>query len=253
MPYAKNGKINIYYESIGEGEPIVFHHGNGNAVQDWHTFGYVEKLAKDFQLILIDSRGYGKSSKPHDPKEYSLLVRAEDTIAVLDALNISRAHCLGGSIGASVCFFLARYFPDRFKSYIFATPYFTQANEKSKEALGQGIATFVLSLEERHHMKFDNPKVRQTFLANDALAVLAANSSEWFDYLDYIQYVTHPSLIYVGSTEPSVNSLTALSEKLPDCALHILEGIDHKTAYWNSELVAPLIKTFVSKVEKGRK
>ncbi len=70
MPYAahvdNNKKIDIYYETIGMGEPIVFHHGNGNCCKDWYTLGYVEALARDFQLILIDSRGYGKSSKPHE-------------------------------------------------------------------------------------------------------------------------------------------------------------------------------------------
>lgn len=114
MPYItrkdNNQEINIYYESVGNGEPIVFHHGNGNCIKDWYTLGYVDELANDYQLILIDSRGYGKSSKPHDPAAYNLHSRANDTIAVLNELGIEKAHCLGGSIGASMCMILANLF-----------------------------------------------------------------------------------------------------------------------------------------------
>ncbi len=119
-------EISIHYETVGSGEPIVFHHGNGNCIQDWYTLGYVDALSPYFQLILIDSRGYGKSSKPHDPNDYNLKSRADDTIAVLDQVGIEQAHCFGGSVGASMCLILARYYPERFKSYIFATPYFVR-------------------------------------------------------------------------------------------------------------------------------
>jgi len=120
MPYVHvtqkndNQEIKIYYETIGKGAPIVFHHGNGNCVKDWYTLGYVDELAAEHQLILIDSRGYGKSSKPHDPAAYSLYNRAAYTVAVLDALDIPKAHCFGGSIGAAMCLILAIYYPERF-------------------------------------------------------------------------------------------------------------------------------------------
>ena len=170
-------QTNIWY--------FIFHHGNGNCIQDWYTLGYVEALSSQFQLILIDSRGYGKSSKPHDPSDYNLKSRAEDTVAVLDQLGIDRAHCLGGSVGASMCMILAKYYPERFKSYIFATPYFTLFNEAIKAALLKGPTAYLAQLEELLGSKISNDLIRQTFLANDTRAVWAANSSEWFDVFDY--------------------------------------------------------------------
>lgn len=117
-------EIMIHYEVVGNGkDDIVFHHGNGNCIQDWHTLGFVDALKDDFKLILIDSRGYGKSSKPHDPQEYSLQSRADDTIAVLDQENIQQAHFLGASTGAAIGLLLAKFYPNRLRSYIFATPY----------------------------------------------------------------------------------------------------------------------------------
>jgi pimeloyl-ACP methyl ester carboxylesterase len=244
----KQQEVNIHYEVIGQGEPIVFHHGNGNCIKDWHTLGYVNNLSKDFQLILIDSRGYGKSSKFHDPADYNLQSRAQDTISVLDELKINKAHCLGGSIGAAMCMILAKYFPERFKSYIFATPYFTLFDENIREALLKGPDAYVAKLEELLESKISNDLIRQTFFANDTKAVWAANGSEWFNYLDYVQYIKTPSLIYAGSKEPSVESLTILSKSLPNNILSIIANIDHVQAYWNSNLVSPLIREFVRSV-----
>ncbi len=249
MPYVtrkdKQLNISIHYEVVGEGEPIVFHHGNGNCIKDWHTLGFVDELSVDFQLILIDSRGYGESSKPHDPEAYTLQSRAADTISVLDELGIESAHCLGGSIGASMCFILARFYSERFKSYIFATPYFTQFDDDIMQALLDGPESYLAKLESLHGVKLDNDLVRQSLLANDTKALYAANSSEWFDYDEYIQYIKAPSLIYAGSKEPSVNMLIDLAKQIPECRLEILENVDHVQVYWDSKLVSPLLRDFV--------
>ena len=103
--------VEIYYETIGTGEPVVFHHGNDNASRNWHDLGYVDALKNNIQMILIDCRGYGKSSKFHGPSSYSLKSRATDTIKVLDALNIQKAHMLGGSFTASFNMLLAKKLP----------------------------------------------------------------------------------------------------------------------------------------------
>lgn len=46
MPYVNNAGVNIYYETIGEGKPLVFHHVSGGSSQDWHDLGYVVQLQK---------------------------------------------------------------------------------------------------------------------------------------------------------------------------------------------------------------
>jgi len=255
MPYATwkdAGKdIKIHYEVVGnpDGETIIFHHGNGNTGHNWIDLGYADRLGDDFQLVLIDSRGYGKSSKPHDPAAYSLKSRAQDTIAVLDDLKFDKVHCLGGSVGGSMCFILARFFPERFKSFIFATPYFIQFDDNCKKALVEGSAACLQVLENKYG-KFEKSFIRQTFLANDAKALLAANTSEWFDYHDYIQYVKVPSMIYAGSEEVSVPALRELATQLPDCELHVIPNTAHAEAYWDGSVNAPLIRDFVNKVSR---
>lgn len=167
---------------------------------------------------------------------------------MLNELGIEKAHCFGGSIGAAMCMILAKYYSERFKSYIFATPYFSQFDENIKQALLKGPEAFLAKLEDLVGEKIANELIRKTLLANDTRALWAANSSEWFDYRDYVNYIKSPSLIYAGSKEPSVNELILLSKKLPACQIQILPNVDHLQAYYDSKLVSPLIRTFVRSV-----
>lgn len=244
-------EISINYEIIGEGlDTIVFHHGNGNRLEDWSTLGFVDELKDNFRLLLIDSRGYGKSSKPHDTKEYNLKSRADDTISALDNEGIEQAHCLGASVGAAACFLLAKFYPHRFKSYIFATPYFCLFDKEVQEALQIGTESYVAKLEELIGGQIENSSIRETFLSNDARALLAANTSEWFDYREYIQYITSPSLIYVGGQEPSLQELTELKDTLDKnssypCTLHVFPNASHAEVYWGGKMASPIIAEFI--------
>lgn len=244
-----NGQeIKIHYKVYGKGEPIIFHHGNGNRASDWLHLGYVDALKDDFQLIMLDLRGHGDSSKPHDPESYKPESCIGDTIAVLDDVGIEKAHFLGGSYAATFCFFAARYCPERVKSYLFFTPGipFSQVDsEELKQCMLEGADSYLAKLEAWFG-KFEKPFLRETFLANDGKALWALNSSEWIDYKDYIQYIDKPSLIYTGSDEPINPMLKALAERLPDCEYHEELGLGHAEAYWRSELAAPVIRKFVN-------
>ena len=79
MPFATNDDVRIHYEREGSGPPLVLHHGLFQALQAWRDDGYVEALAGDYALILMDPRGHGASDKPHDPAAYTLDKRAAAT------------------------------------------------------------------------------------------------------------------------------------------------------------------------------
>ncbi len=204
-------------------------------------------------MVLIDSRGYGQSSKPYDPKEYILKSRADDTIAVLNKEGIHSACCLGGSVGAAMCLLLAKFYPDRFNSYIFATSYFTLFSEELKTELTHGTEAFLKKLEEMIGNRFNDPAVRKSILANDATALWAANSSEWFNYRDFIPYVKAPSLIYVGSKESSAQEMNDFSKTLNQSSgfkscLHIFPEMDHAEVYWSGTTVTLIIKNFLQEL-----
>jgi pimeloyl-ACP methyl ester carboxylesterase len=94
MPLANNQGVQINYEVTGYGPPLFLMHGFSGNHTSWHGYGYVAALQDSYQLILIDARGHGASSKPHTPEAYDYQRLIEDMIAVLDDLH-SRDDWLG--------------------------------------------------------------------------------------------------------------------------------------------------------------
>lgn len=109
MAYADNGGIKIYYDSYGQGLPIVFLH-------PWTTNGYIWyfqifPFARNNRVIVVDHRGHGRSDKPQSG--YSIQEHARDVAAVMDAAAIDKAVLVGNSIGGMIAMQAALDNPDR--------------------------------------------------------------------------------------------------------------------------------------------
>lgn len=63
MAFARVNDINIYYEAIGQGPPLMMIMGL-SANSDWWGKEVVDDLSRDFRLIIFDNRGAGRSDKP---------------------------------------------------------------------------------------------------------------------------------------------------------------------------------------------
>ena len=80
-----NGVL-IYYEALGNGEPLVIVHGGPGASHDYFL-PYLLPLARTNRVVFIDERGSGKSEKLEDPKGYTVENMVEDVEAVRRALG----------------------------------------------------------------------------------------------------------------------------------------------------------------------
>ena len=246
MPYINNAGINIYYEVVGKGTPMVLHHPGGNCVQDWYALGYIGLLKDHYQLILIDARGHGKSDKPHTQEYYSIKSRAEDTIAVMDALKIKQAICFGYSMGGRISFALMYYFPERFTHFIIggANPYSpTGLMESMKNLLANGITDLVTETEKALG-RFPE-KVRTNYLENDKNALIAAYSIDWFDLSECLNRISVPCLFYVGSKDPIASKIFQYANLIQNSQVKILSGLNHLQVYWQAPLVTDLIFQFI--------
>jgi pimeloyl-ACP methyl ester carboxylesterase len=90
--------IDLYYEIIGEGDPILFIHGLGSSTRDWEE--QIEYFSKRYQVVVFDVRGHGKSDKPKTG--YHMDDMANDVSAVMDKLGVEKAHFVGSSMGVEV-------------------------------------------------------------------------------------------------------------------------------------------------------
>ena len=115
MPFADvPGGLRIWYEEHGAGEPVLLLMGTGADHSFWGP--QVEAYSARHRLIVIDSRGTGRSSRPDDPTTCTARAMAGDALGVLDHLGIERAHLGGLSLGSAVAQEIALAAPERLLS-----------------------------------------------------------------------------------------------------------------------------------------
>lgn len=93
----------IYYESRGEGEPVVLVHGFIVNSNSWkQTALYTNLLQAGYKVILLDLRGNGRSDKPHDSTAYKNDAEAKDIMLLLNKLGIKSYTAIGYSRGSII-------------------------------------------------------------------------------------------------------------------------------------------------------
>lgn len=108
--YVAHDGARIYYAAFGTGSPVILLHGGLANGEYWGN--QVPALVQDgHRVILIDSRGHGRSSRDARPYTYELM--ASDVVAVMDALAIKKAAVVGWSDGAIISLVMALKDPDR--------------------------------------------------------------------------------------------------------------------------------------------
>jgi pimeloyl-ACP methyl ester carboxylesterase len=114
--------VQLYFEINGSGEPLVLLHGFSGSSQDW--MASTTEWGDQFQLIVPDLRGHGRSSIPSKPFRHE--EAATDMLALLDHLGIGSCKGLGVSAGGNVLLHMATKEPERVKAMVLvsATPYF---------------------------------------------------------------------------------------------------------------------------------
>ncbi len=112
MPTVRANNVNLYYETQGEGEPLIL---IPYLAADQACYAFqVGDYAKHFRCISVDLRGAGQSDKPATP--YSTELFADDVAAFMQAIGVERAHVSGLSLGAAVGMWLASKHPARVKT-----------------------------------------------------------------------------------------------------------------------------------------
>ena len=113
MPYAKvSTGVEIYFERIGTGYPIILIMGTGLDHSCWDN--QIVEYRKHFECIFFDNRSTGKTRAPESPLSSKLM--AEDTAAFMDIIGIQSAHISGLSLGSTIAQELAIMRPDLVKT-----------------------------------------------------------------------------------------------------------------------------------------
>lgn len=99
----------IYYQTVGSGQPIVFVHGFTLDHRMWQP--QVEFFSKNYQVITYDARGFGRSSLPDGSYDHTADLRA-----LLEHLGIEQAHLVGLSMGGRIATNFTLNYPEMVRS-----------------------------------------------------------------------------------------------------------------------------------------
>ncbi|MEO8428692.1 MAG: alpha/beta hydrolase [Verrucomicrobiota bacterium] len=112
MTKLKRNDVDLYYELSGYGPPVLLIQGVGVVGECWRP--QVNALEKNFQTLLFDNRGIGKSTHCNGP--ITIEAMAEDARALMDAAGWESAHVIGHSMGGVIAQQLALDCPKRVRS-----------------------------------------------------------------------------------------------------------------------------------------
>lgn len=245
MPYATNpiDGVRTYFEDSGGSDPpVVLYPGFADPLQWSQASGLARALENDFRRIFADHRGQGRSDKPREMSAYALPVRSADAVAILDTLDIERAHFLGFSWGARLGFAIGEHAPERVRSLILCgnQPYAWDPSWPLVRACTAAVAAsrtggmegFVETFESLLDYRFPEPE-RTWMLENDPAALDAAWRSALAEgpvSKDLTKWRL-PCLIYAGAGDTDIhrNAAKAAAE-IPGARFLSLAGRSHFTA-----------------------
>ena len=110
--------INLFYETNGKGEPIIFVHEFAGDYRSW--LPQVNYFSRYNQCITYCARGYHPSDIPQDEIKYSQERAWQDIISLMDNLKIEKAHIVGLSMGGFATLHLGIQAPHRVRSLVIA-------------------------------------------------------------------------------------------------------------------------------------
>jgi pimeloyl-ACP methyl ester carboxylesterase len=153
--------IRLWYAEFGHGAPVILVHGGLANADYWGL--QVAALAPHYRVIMLDSRGHGRSTRTEAPLGYDLM--ASDVLALMDYLHVRQAALVGWSDGAIIGLDIAIHHPERL-SRLFA---FAANSDPSgvKDVSKSPVFTAYIERAAREYEALSpTPKQFKTFLAD---------------------------------------------------------------------------------------
>ncbi|MFC2250384.1 alpha/beta fold hydrolase [Labrys portucalensis] len=219
--FADINGIKLYYATLGKGAPVVLLHGGLGNSDYWGL--QAKALARRHKVILVDSRGHGRSSRDTKPYGYDLM--ADDVVALLDKLKIKKADIVGWSDGAILGIDLAIRHPDRVnKVFAFAANTVTSG---VKDGVDKN-PTFAAYIERagREYAKLSpTPKEYEAFVGQ--ISQMWATQPSWTDV--QLKAIKTPVLVVDGDHDEAIKRehTEHIAATIPGAGLLILPNASH--------------------------
>lgn len=276
MGFATSGDgVELYFEEAGSGTPILFIHEFAGDHRSWEP--QVRFLSRRYRCVVYDARGYPPSDVPTDLAAYSQDSAVADAVAVLDHLEIERAHVVGISMGAFAALHLGLRHPGRTRSLVVAGcgygahPDVREQFRSESEAVAQafeaegadGIARTYGSGPARVQFMNKDPRGWEEFVrmlgehstAGSALTMRGVQRERpsLYDLVDDLRALEVPTLLLVGDEDTGcLQTNLMLKESIPSSGLVILPRTGHTANLEEPDLFNRFVGDFLAEVEAGR-
>jgi len=241
MATFERGGVTIHYVVEGSGPAITLVHGFASSLRgNWRGPGIIDALsAAGRQVVALDCRGHGKSSKPHDPRSYAGTAMSEDVISLLDHLALAEVDLMGYSMGGLIAASLLVNHPERLRSVILSGVGDGLLTGEPSRARSEAIAS-ALDAKDASSSSGAAARAFRAFAeqqSND-LAALAAIQRAKRDAVDpgKLGRVHKPVMILIGEGDTLVGGADKLAATIPGARYVKVPG-DHLSA-----VVAPEFK-----------
>jgi pimeloyl-ACP methyl ester carboxylesterase len=259
MPWVEVGGTDIYYQEAGQGQPLVFLHGNTSCGEAW--FQQFAHFRDRFRVIAYDSVNHGHSSNsPRDEEEPD---RADELEGFLAALGIERPILAGNSMGGNTLLRWAARHPDGAAALIPSGSGVMAPGTPPLRADAQPLDPETLFLPYGDSLTEDFRRraprmverylrIRSTATRIEALRHPRPRSrktvAEAATLADRIRAVRSPMLIVVGALDRALPNARRLHELVPHSELRVIEGAPHNVYYEAAAAYNAAVDDFLARV-----
>lgn len=276
MPYATtDDRVKLWYEETGAGTPIVFVHEFAADHRSWEP--QMRHFGHRYRCITYGARGYPPSEVPESPASYSQNRATDDIAAVMDHLNLDKAHVVGLSMGGFATLHFGFRHPRRALSLTVAgcgygaekdqqARFRSEVETVAKFLKDEGMAKFAEKYaygptrvqfenkDPRGFAQFKKELAEHSALgsANTQLGVQGQRPS-LYDLLDKMRALTIPTLILTGDEDwPCLAPSILMKREIPSAALAVMPNCGHTINIEDPDQFNRIVGDFIGQVDAGR-
>jgi pimeloyl-ACP methyl ester carboxylesterase len=274
VPFIKSDGINIYYEEIGSGVPVVFAHEFGGDLQSWTP--QLRHISRYFRCIAFNARGYPPSDVPPSQSSYSQTIAGDDMARLMTALEIKEAHIVGLSMGSVTALDFALRYGKLTRSITLCGCGYGSSESGRDDWLQSNavMADNILTDHKAVAVNYANGPTRLTYKRKDpigwqqfldallnldprgasmTLRGIQAERPSLYKLENKIRKLPMPVLIIVGDEdEPALEPSLFLKRTIPNATLWVFPRTGHAVNNEEAELFNRALLDFLIGVDKER-
>jgi pimeloyl-ACP methyl ester carboxylesterase len=236
--FVEHDGARIWYATYGSGLPVILLHGGLGQSGNW-GYQVPALLEHGFRVVLIDSRGHGRSTRDGRPYTYAQL--AADVVAVMDAVHLERAALVGWSDGACTALILAATAPSRVAGVFF----FAGNMDPSGVKPATDLPPILRRCLGRHRQDYAQLSITPDDFDALAEAVGRMQATQPNYTARELAAITVPVVVVQSAQDEFIRRDHAeyLARSIPNATFVLLEGVSHfaplqRPAHFNRALLA---------------